>query len=164
MTGGGFFYSKLSMEVFIMTQSAVHITNETISVYPYILKLSRREDLTFDEMYDAFDAVLEGRASDSEIASLLMGLKEKGETVEEITALVTVLKDHATKLPHHIPGVIDNCGTGGDGSNSFNISTTSAFVIAGAGVRIAKHGNKRSEEHTSELQSRGHLVCRLLLE
>lgn len=125
-----------------MTQSAVHITNETISVYPYILKLSRKEDLTFDEMYGAFDAVLEGCATDSEIASLLMGLKEKGETVEEITALVTVLKDHATKLPHHVPGVIDNCGTGGDGSNSFNISTTSAFVIAGAGVRIAKHGNK----------------------
>ncbi len=125
-----------------MTQSAVQITEEAVSVYPYILKLSRREDLTFEEMYEAFDSILNGGASDSEVASLLMGLKGKGETINEITALVTVLKDHASKLPHHIPGVIDNCGTGGDGSNSFNISTTSAFVIAGAGVRIAKHGNK----------------------
>ncbi|CAM4250394.1 anthranilate phosphoribosyltransferase [Lacicoccus alkaliphilus] len=125
-----------------MTHSALQITEATISVYPYILKLSRREDLTFDEMYDAFDAVLNGSASDGEVASLLMALKEKGETIDEITALVTVLKDHASKLPRHVPGVIDNCGTGGDGSNSFNISTTSAFVIAGAGVKIAKHGNK----------------------
>lgn len=130
------------MEVFIMTQSLVQITEDTISVYPYILKLSRKEDLTFDEMYSAFDAVLTDQATDSEVASLLIGLKEKGETVEEITALVTVLKDHATKLPQDIPNVIDNCGTGGDGSHSFNISTTSAFVIAGAGVKIAKHGNK----------------------
>ncbi len=125
-----------------MTQSLVQITEDTISVYPYILKLSRKEDLTFDEMYKAFDAVLTDQATDSEVASLLVGLKEKGETVEEITALVTVLKDHATKLPQDIPNVIDNCGTGGDGSHSFNISTTSAFVIAGAGVKIAKHGNK----------------------
>ncbi len=91
-----------------MTQSLVQITEDTISVYPYILKLSRKEDLTFDEMYKAFDAVLTDQATDSEVASLLVGLKEKGETVEEITALVTVLKDHATKLPQDIPNVIDN--------------------------------------------------------
>lgn len=111
-------------------------------VYPYILKLLKKEDLTFDEMYRAFDAVLNGAATDSEVAALLIGLKEKGETVEEITALVSVLKSHAKLLPEHVPDVIDNCGTGGDGSGSFNISTTSAFVIAGAGVKIAKHGNK----------------------
>lgn len=123
-----------------MIQSITDTVEDT--VYPYIIKVSQKEDLTYDEMYQAFDIVLNGGASDSEIASLLTGLKNKGETVEEITALVSVLKSHAASLPDHIEGVIDNCGTGGDGSGSFNISTTSAFVIAGAGVKIAKHGNK----------------------
>lgn len=125
-----------------MTQSVIQNIEENKTVYPYILKLSRKEDLTFEEMFYAFDNVLDGYASDSEVAALLIGLKEKGETVEEITALVSVLKYHAATLPNHIPNVIDNCGTGGDGSHSFNISTTSAFVIAGAGAKIAKHGNK----------------------
>lgn len=126
-----------------MTQSIMNIKKTgTVSVYPYILKLLRKEDLTFEEMYDTFETVLNEYATDGEVASLLTGLKEKGETVEEITALVTVLTDNANKLPNDLPDVIDNCGTGGDGSHSFNISTTSAFVMAGAGVKVAKHGNK----------------------
>lgn len=125
-----------------MAQTILKNTQENTVVYPYIYKLAEKEDLTYDEMYQAFNHVLNGLASDNEIAALLLGLNEKGETVEEITALVSVLKEHAVTLPNHLPGVIDNCGTGGDGSHSFNISTTAAFVIAGAGGKIAKHGNK----------------------
>lgn len=86
--------------------------------------------------------------SDSEIAGMMIALKSKGETVEEITGLVQAMRRQALPFEKQITGVIDNCGTGGDGSQSFNISTTSAFVIAGAGVKIAKHGNRSISSKT----------------
>ena len=124
----------------MMRSEAVNPTVKR-SMKPYLAKLSEREDLTFEEMSEAVSILLLDAVSDSEIAALLMALKAKGETVEEIAALVEVLRRHAMPIRRHIDGVMDNCGTGGDGSNSFNISTTSAFVLAGAGVKVAKHGN-----------------------
>lgn len=118
------------------------------SMKPHLAKLSERTDLTGREMTEAVSILLTDEVSDSEIAAFLMGLKAKGETVVEITALVEVLRQHAMPILRDVPGVMDNCGTGGDGSNSFNISTTSAFVLAGAGVKVAKHGNRSVTSRT----------------
>ena len=94
---------------------------------------------------------------ESEIASFLSFLTMKGETVEEITGLVEVLREKAMPIKSSVSGVIDNCGTGGDGSQSFNISTTSAFVLAGAGVKVAKHGNRSISSKTGSADVLEHL-------
>ncbi len=100
------------------------------SLSEQVIKIATEHLLTNDDV------------TDSEIAALLIGLRAKGETVEEIVGLVTVLREKSLSFSRKIPNVLDNCGTGGDGSNSFNISTTAAFVIAGAGIPVAKHGNR----------------------
>jgi anthranilate phosphoribosyltransferase len=99
-------------------------------------------------MKEAMDLILGEEVSESEIAAFLMGLKSKGETVEEITGIVKGLKENTLPFRKKFPNVLDNCGTGGDGSSSFNISTTSAFVIAGAGIPVAKHGNRSISSKT----------------
>jgi anthranilate phosphoribosyltransferase len=99
-------------------------------------------------MKEAMDLLLGEEVSESEIAAFLMGLKSKGETVEEITGIVKGLKENTLPFRKKFPNVLDNCGTGGDGSSSFNISTTSAFVIAGAGIPVAKHGNRSISSKT----------------
>ncbi|MCP8617980.1 anthranilate phosphoribosyltransferase [Salirhabdus salicampi] len=114
----------------------------------YLNKLSNNENLTKDEMVDASRLLFAEDITDSEIAAFLMTLKTKGETPDEIAGLVEVLRAHALRFNKTFPGVMDNCGTGGDGSQSFNISTTSAFVIAGAGVTVAKHGNRSVSSKT----------------
>ncbi len=101
--------------------------------------------------------------SDSEIAAFLVALKAKGETAGEITEIVQVLREHALPFTKQVPGVMDNCGTGGDGSKSFNISSTSAFVIAGAGVKVAKHGNRSVSSRTGSADVLEHLGIRLEL-
>lgn len=107
----------------------------------YLEKLISGEDLTFEEMKEVTEYCLE-KATDSEIAALLTAMQAKGETAEEIAGIVDVILAKSTfKIPV-ITDAIDNCGTGGDKSFSFNISTTSAFVIAGAGIKVAKHGNR----------------------
>ncbi|MET3695953.1 anthranilate phosphoribosyltransferase [Bacillus oleivorans] len=108
----------------------------------FLLKLSEGASLSKDEMKTAAGEMFKEHTTESEIAALLMALKLKGETVDEITGLVEALLDKAVRFQKKIPGLIDNCGTGGDGSKSFNISTTSAFVLAGAGLKVAKHGNR----------------------
>lgn len=107
----------------------------------YLQKLSDGASLTQEEMRACVQLIFEEETSESEIAALLMALKLKGETVDEITGLVEALRDKAIPF-NHIPGLIDNCGTGGDGLQSFNISSTSAFVLAAAGLKVAKHGNR----------------------
>ncbi|MUK87935.1 anthranilate phosphoribosyltransferase [Ornithinibacillus sp. L9] len=114
----------------------------------YLQKLASGEDLTSIEMKQAAELLFHESTTDSEIAAVLMGLSLKGETPEEIASLVEVLRDHALSFQKKFPGVMDNCGTGGDRSYSFNISSTSAFVIAGAGVPIAKHGNRSVSSKT----------------
>lgn len=99
-------------------------------------------DLSYDEMHDFFTEVMNDKVSDDELRQFIVALSDKGETVDEITAIAEVLKSYAEVIPNIDGKVMDNCGTGGDRSGSFNISTTSAFVLASAGVTIAKHGNK----------------------
>lgn len=106
-----------------------------------ILKLSRREDLTYQEAEGVMDEIMGGQASPVQIASYLTALSLKGETIDEITASAAGMRAHCVKLLHEMD-VLEIVGTGGDGANSFNISTTSALVIAAAGVPVAKHGNR----------------------
>ncbi len=105
-------------------------------------ELVARKDLSQEVVSEIFDAILQGDVSESQIAALLMGLAVKGETPDEITGVVTSLKAHAVTLPKEFPDAMDNCGTGGDRSFSFNISTTVSFVLAAGGVRVAKAGNR----------------------
>ena len=106
-----------------------------------IIKLARKEDLTFEEAQTVMDEIMEGRATDVQMSAYLTALSMKGETIDEITASAAGLRAHCIKLLHDM-NVLEIVGTGGDGANSFNISTTSALVIAAAGVPVAKHGNR----------------------
>ncbi|WP_182200824.1 anthranilate phosphoribosyltransferase [Paraliobacillus salinarum] len=114
----------------------------------FIEKVSNKQDLTQFEMEQATKLLFSETSEENEIASFLKGLKEKGETTEEIAGIVNVIREKSFCLNEHIPNVMDNCGTGGDGSQSFNISTTAAFVIAGAGITVAKHGNRSISSKT----------------
>jgi len=128
-----------------------------------LLLLAERQSFTEKQMKDAVDFILGEEVSESEIAAFLMGLKSKGETVEEIAGIVKALKDNTLIFNRKIPNVLDNCGTGGDGSSSFNVSTTSAFVIAGAGIPVAKHGNRSISSKTGSADVLEHLGVNLNL-
>lgn len=114
----------------------------------YIEKVLKQEDLTVQEMEAASHLLFEAETDERQKAAFLIALRAKGEAVSEITGLAKVMKEVAVSLPKELPDVMDNCGTGGDGSYSFNISTTSAFVLAGAGVTVAKHGNRSISSKT----------------
>lgn len=105
-------------------------------------KLSAQTDLTEEEVAQVASQILSGQLSESQIAAFLLALKMKGETPEEILGLVKMIKANALDIPTKFDDVMDNCGTGGDQSFSFNISTTACFVLAGGGVHLAKHGNR----------------------
>lgn len=114
----------------------------------YLLQLAELKHFSEEEMKEAIGLILSEEVSETEIAAFLMGLKSKGETVEEISGLVKALKENTLTFTKKFPNSLDNCGTGGDGSSSFNISTTSAFVIAGAGIPVAKHGSRSVSSKT----------------
>jgi anthranilate phosphoribosyltransferase len=114
----------------------------------YLEKLAANEALTQEETETAVGKIFNEEISDSEIAAFMIGLKTKGETVEEIAGIVQAMRKNSRSFSKKIPNMIDNCGTGGDGSKSFNISTTSAFVMAGAGITVAKHGNRSISSKT----------------
>ena len=102
-----------------------------------------RRDLTSDEMYSVMQTIMTGAATPAQIGGLLIGLRMKGETVEEISAAARVMRELATRVTiADSTHLVDTCGTGGDGTHTFNISTTSAFVVAAAGGKVAKHGNR----------------------
>ncbi|MFH1655317.1 MAG: anthranilate phosphoribosyltransferase [Candidatus Omnitrophota bacterium] len=107
-----------------------------------IEKLLDKINLTGKEMQAVMQEIMTGKVPDSQIVSFLSALKAKGETPEEITAAATVMRKFAVKIKSNRDVVIDTCGTGGDQSGTFNISTISAFVVAGAGISVAKHGNR----------------------
>src|SRR5258707_14956644 len=107
-----------------------------------IEKLTRHEDLTTDEAAAAMAEVMEGRAAPAHIAALLVGLAMKGERPVEIVGLARAMRAHAVHLSNRHDDVFDTCGTGGDRANTFNISSCAALVVAAAGVRVAKHGNR----------------------
>ncbi|MEE8124805.1 MAG: anthranilate phosphoribosyltransferase [Nitrospirales bacterium] len=107
-----------------------------------IAKIADRIDLTEKEAEGAMHAIMRGEATDAQIAAYLMGLRLKGETIEEITGSVRAMRDLAIRIPINDPQIVDTCGTGGDQSHTFNISTAAAFVLAGANITVAKHGNR----------------------
>ena len=110
-------------------------------------RLQQGHHLTADETAAAFGAVMRGAATHGQIRALLLALKTKGETADEVAGAVMALRGAMIRLPHvprtthHVP-LVDTCGTGGGTISTFNISTTAAFVVAGAGVPVAKHGNR----------------------
>jgi anthranilate phosphoribosyltransferase len=108
---------------------------------PFIKKLSEGETLSEAEAMAAFEVLMSGQATDVQIGAVLMGLRVRGVTVEEITGAARIMREKA--LGVHAPeGSVDTCGTGGDSSGTYNISTGSAFVVAACGVPVAKHGNR----------------------
>ena len=108
-----------------------------------INKLVEGQDLTSDEAKDAMKTIMSGNATDAQIGSFLTALRLKGETIDEISACAGVMREFASSINPKVDGtLVDTCGTGGDKIKTFNISTISAFVIAGAGIPIAKHGNR----------------------
>jgi anthranilate phosphoribosyltransferase len=109
----------------------------------FLKKLSEFEDLTKEEMIQCLEDITEGRATDAQIGAFIMAMKMKGETVEELEGAASFFREKATKVDVDDPdNLVDTCGTGGDLSDTFNVSTITAFVLAGAGIRVAKHGNR----------------------
>ena len=106
-----------------------------------IIKLSKKENLSYQEAENVMDEIMSGQATPVQMSSYLTALSLKGETIDEITGSAAGMRAHCVKLLHELD-VLEIVGTGGDGSNSFNISTTASLVIASAGVPVAKHGNR----------------------
>jgi len=123
----------------------------------YLEKVMKHQSLSYEEMTMAANQLFSTEISDSEMGAFLAALKIKGETAEEVAGLVEVIREKSMQIDLPFQSVMDNCGTGGDGSGSFNISTTSAFVIAGAGIKIAKHGNRSVSSKTGSADVLEHL-------
>src|SRR3954451_11973011 len=115
----------------------------SVPLHEILLKLCRREDLTRSESREAFVHIMSGLASDAQIGGLLVGLAAKGSTVEELVGAASVMREKALNIPCPQGDVIiDTCGTGGDQRGTFNISTAAAIIVAAAGVKVVKHGNR----------------------
>lgn len=108
----------------------------------FLERISDRKDLSFEEAQLVMHKIMRGEVNEAQIAALLLGLKTKKETSEEIAGFAKAMREHSIKINNHHENVIDVCGTGGDGSYTFNISTAVSFVVAGANVKVAKHGNR----------------------
>jgi len=113
-----------------------------------IRAVTEHRNLSSEEMTAIMRTIMGGEATQSQIGGFLIGLRMKGETVEEIAAAATVMRELATRVDMDTEYLVDTCGTGGDGSSTFNISTASAFVVAGAGARVAKHGNRSASSQS----------------
>ena len=120
-----------------------------MSLLPYLHRVSERGDLTRADAFAAMETILHGEASPAQIAAFLVALRMKGETVEELVGFACAMRGMARRVDPGFNGepLLDTCGTGGDGGGTFNISTVAAFVVAGAGVRVAKHGNRSLSSH-----------------
>lgn len=116
-----------------------------------IAKLADKAILTPEEAQEAFDVIMDGDATDGQIGAFLMGLRQRGETIDEITAGARAMRARALKVSAPADA-IDTCGTGGDGSGTYNISTAVALVLAGLGVPVAKHGNRALSSKSGSMQ------------
>ncbi len=110
--------------------------------------LVERKDLSTDEMKAVMHLIMTGQATDAQIGAILVALRMKGESVDEITGAAEVMRELASKVSLDDPHLVDTCGTGGDGANLFNVSTAAAFVVAAAGGKVAKHGNRSVSSST----------------
>lgn len=108
----------------------------------YLNTIVKRQDLGQDQMAEMMEAIFSGETTESQIGAFMAALATKGETFEELAGAARAMRTKAVRVQTLAKKVIDTCGTGGDASGSFNISTTTAFVIAGAGITVAKHGNR----------------------
>lgn len=137
-------------------------------------RLRRHEDLTSEEAAGAMARIMDGEAQPAHIAALLMALALKGERPAEMVGFATTMRSRAVALPQAPGDVFDTCGTGGDGAHTFNVSTAAAIVLAGAGVRVAKHGNRAVSSRSGsadvfealglDLEASGERVARALAE
>ncbi|MCK5001580.1 MAG: anthranilate phosphoribosyltransferase [Gammaproteobacteria bacterium] len=107
-----------------------------------IKAVTEKQDLSAEDMTTVMRLIMTGEATQAQIGGFLVGLRMKGETVDEVAAAAAVMRELSTKVDVEKEHLVDTCGTGGDSSGSFNISTASAFVVAAAGARVAKHGNR----------------------
>lgn len=129
-----------------------------------INKVVRKENLTIDEAKDVMKQLLGGGATQAQIGSILTALRMKGETLDEIVGCASVMQSLAEHMSLAGENYIDFVGTGGDGTNTFNISTTSAFVAAGSGVKIAKHGNRAISSRSGSIDVLEALGLNIMLE
>ena len=113
-----------------------------MNIQTAIQKVIEKENLSADEMIDVMQLIMTGQATSAQIGGFLIGLRMKGETVDEITSAASVMRSLATPVNIDANNLVDIVGTGGDGSSTFNISTASCFVVAAAGGHVAKHGNR----------------------
>jgi anthranilate phosphoribosyltransferase len=115
-----------------------------MSLIEYLHRIVAGQNLSEEQAHEAMMTILRGEASTPQIAAFLVGLRMKGETVAELVGFARAMRQMAQRVPVElgIEPLLDTCGTGGDGAGTFNISTVAAFVVAGAGVRVAKHGNR----------------------
>lgn len=127
---------------------------------PYIAKVATRQALTREEASGAFEVLMSGEASMAQIGGFLMALRVRGETVDEIAGAVSVMRSKMVRVEAP-PGAIDIVGTGGDGTNTYNISTLAALIVAGAGVPVAKHGNRALSSRSGAADSLSALGVRL---
>src|SRR2546429_1647535 len=128
-----------------------------------LLKLCRREDLTRDEARLAFDHIMSGDATDAQIGGLLVGLAAKGTTVDELVGAAIVMREKAVAIDCDSSAgvIIDTCGTGGDVRGTFNISTAAAIIVAAAGVRVVKNGNRSATSKTGAAEGLEELGVKL---
>ncbi len=129
-----------------------------------LVKLAAREDLTAEEATQALTTILDGDVPEAQIGAFLFGMRAKGETVTELTAFVRVMRAAAVPVQVDVEGAVDVCGTGGDHSGTFNISTAVAFVVAGAGVPVLKHGNRSISSKSGSFDVMEALGARVMLE
>ncbi|HEX7395184.1 MAG TPA: anthranilate phosphoribosyltransferase [Anaerolineaceae bacterium] len=132
---------------------------------PYLAKIINRQNLTAEEAQQAMDIIMTGQATQAQIGAYLVAMRMKGETIEEITGSARAMRANAVKvkLPDNTGPVYDIVGTGGDGARTFNISTAAAFVIAGAGRTVAKHGNRAASSQCGSADVLGALGLNLEL-
>jgi anthranilate phosphoribosyltransferase len=131
-----------------------------------LLKLCRREDLTREEAADAFAQIMSGQASEAQIGGLLIGLAAKGTSVDELFGAATVMREKSVQVTCDRPGqvILDTCGTGGDVRGTFNISTAAAIIVAAAGVKVVKHGNRSASSKSGSADVLEKLGVKLDLE